>query len=91
MMQSKKSVKSEEKSWEEGTKEIQEKMQEASDAEAGDYVGLKETCPFQDQELYIEVHCRSNCAWYNDDACIVWDIVSLLRRIASQQETANTR
>ena len=81
-MQSKKSVKSEEKSWEEGTKEIQEKMQEASDAEAGDPIGLKETCPFQDQAI-VEGHCRTDCTWYSDDACIVWDLLAAVRRIAT--------
>jgi hypothetical protein len=59
-------------------------------SENSDYVGLKETCPFQDQGV-IEVHCRTDCAWYSDDACIIWDIAAVLRRIASQQENTNTR
>lgn len=70
-MQSRKSVKSEEKCSEEKTPEISKY----------DIVGLKETCPFQDQSV-IEVHCRTDCAWYSLDDCIVWDLVTLLRRIA---------
>lgn len=69
MMQSKKSVKSEEESLEKKTQETY------------NYVGLKETCPFQDQHV-IEVHCRTDCAWYSDDACIVWDIASALRGLS---------
>lgn len=72
MMQSRKSVKSEEKS-------LERKIPETSD-----YVGLKETCPFQDQGV-IEVHCRSDCAWYSDDACIIWDLVAVLRQVAGTE------
>jgi hypothetical protein len=77
-MQSKKNVKSDEESLAKKT------------LETSDYVGLKEICPFQDQAI-LEVHCRSDCAWYSLDRCAIWDVTSLLRRIASQQETANTR
>jgi len=90
MMQSKKNVKSDEEFLAKKT------------LETSDYVGLKETCPFQDQQRFYDddslksnefhaVHCRSDCAWYSDDACIVWDLAIILRRIASQQEHANTR
>jgi len=74
MMQSKKSVKSEEESLERKT------------LETSDCVGLKETCPFQDQSV-IEVHCRTDCAWYSDDRCIVWDVIPILRCLAAQQKT----
>jgi len=70
-MESRKSVKLEEKS-------LERKIRGISDE---DCIGLKETCPFQDQGV-IEVHCRTDCAWYSDDACIVWDLVGLLRRIS---------
>lgn len=72
-MQFKKSVKSD------------EECSEKRIPETSDYVGLKETCPLQSQ-TYIggdrEVHCRTDCAWYSGDACIVWDIASLLRQIS---------
>ena len=77
MMQSRKSVKSEEES---SARKIPETF---------NYVGLKETCPFQDQSV-IEVHCRTDCAWYSDDACIIWDITALLRRIASDKSVEGT-
>jgi hypothetical protein len=67
-MQSKKNVKSEEESLAKKT------------LETSDYVGLKETCPFQDQSV-IEVHCRTDCAWYGLDHCVVWDLVALLRKL----------
>ena len=76
MMQSKRSVKSEGEC-------LVKKTPETSN-----YIGLKETCPFQDQSV-IEVHCRSDCAWYSDDACIIWDITATLRRIASQEDGSN--
>jgi hypothetical protein len=76
-MQSKKSVKSEEES---SAKRI---------PVTSDYVGLKETCPFQDQSV-IEVHCRSDCAWYSHDACIIWDITAALRRLASDKTVEGT-
>lgn len=73
-MQSKRSVKSDEESLVKKT------------LETSDYIGLKETCPLQSQ-TYIggnrEVHCRSDCAWYSDDACVVWDLLAAVRRIAT--------
>jgi hypothetical protein len=71
-MQSKKSVKSDEEC-------LAKKTQETSD-----YVGLKETCPLQDQAI-LEVHCRTNCAWYSDDRCVIWDITASLRHISSDK------
>jgi len=73
MMQSKKSVKS------------AEEFLEKRIPETSDYVGLKETCPFQDQSV-VEVHCRSDCAWYSLDVCIIWSLVEAARRIASRTE-----
>lgn len=76
-MQSRKSVKSAEES-------LAKRILETSDGkimEVSNYVGLKETCPFQDQSV-IEVHCRTDCAWYSHDDCIVWDIASMLRQIS---------
>ena len=83
MMESKKSVKSEEKSSEKKTPETSEE----------DPIGLKETCPLQNQ-TYMggdrEVHCRTDCAWYSDDHCIVWDLVAVLRRLASDKTVEGT-
>ena len=73
MMQSKRNVKSEEECLAKKTPEI------------FNYVGLKETCPFQDQSV-MEIHCRSDCAWYSLDACIIWGLVEAARRIASRTE-----
>lgn len=78
MMQSKKSVKSEEESSEKRT------------LETSDYVGLKEMCPFQDQAI-VEVHCRTDCAWYSLDKCVVWDLVDFLGRIKNTLERAKAR
>jgi len=75
MMESKKSVKSEEEYSERKTRETSN----------NDCIGLKETCPFQDQGV-IEVHCRSDCAWYSDDRCIIWDLVAVLRGLSTQQK-----
>jgi len=74
MMESKKSEKSEDEYSERKTPETSN----------DDCIGLKETCPLQDQGV-IEVHCRSDCAWYSDDRCIVWDLVAVLRSIARDQ------
>lgn len=68
-MQSRKSVKSEEEC-------LEKRIRETSD-----YVGLKETCPFLDQGV-TEIHCRTDCAWYSDDACVIWDIAAALRRLS---------
>ena len=79
-MQSKKSVKSEEES-------LEKKIQETS--EDLDPVGLKELCPFQDQGL-IEVHCRTDCAWFSDDQCCIWDLIQALRGIRTALEKEKT-
>jgi len=75
-MQSRKSVTSEEESLERKTPEI---------SEESDPVGLKELCPFQDQGV-IEVHCRSDCAWFSDDECCIWDLIEALRGIRTALE-----
>jgi len=76
MMQSKKSVKSEEES---SAKRIPEISEEP------DPVGLKELCPFEDQGI-IEVHCRSDCAWYSQDQCCIWDLLAALQGIRTSLE-----
>jgi hypothetical protein len=43
------------------------------------------TCPFQTENGFA-AHCRSDCEWLSDDCCIVWDIVTLLRKLAISQE-----
>ena len=77
-MQSKKSVKSEEES-------LERKILEICNL-GDDCVGLKELCPFQDQGV-IEVHCRSDCAWYSEDQCCIWDLIQALRGIRIALET----
>jgi len=74
-MQSRKSVKSEEEC---SAKKI---------PEIYDYVGLKETCPFQDQTTQkLSIHCRSDCAWFSDDECCIWDLIEALRGIRTALE-----
>ena len=92
-MESKKSEKSEEES-------LERKIPETSDGQSwnpatkrwedADCIGLKETCPFQDQGV-IEVHCRSDCAWYSDDRCIVWDLVAAIRQISANLSCIQTQ
>jgi hypothetical protein len=79
-MQSKKSVKSEE---EYSAKRIPEISEEP------DPVGLEELCPFQDQGV-IEVHCRSDCAWYSNDQCCIYDLISALEGIRKKLEAINS-
>jgi hypothetical protein len=71
MMESRKSVKSAEKS-----------LDEIDNND--DPIGLAEICPIMSQ-AELEVHCQTNCSWYSDDRCIVWDFAAVLRRIAGEQ------
>jgi hypothetical protein len=80
MMRSRKSVKSEEESSEKRIPEI---------SEEADPVGLEELCPFQEQGI-IWVHCRTDCAWYSDDQCCIWDLIAALRGIRTALEKEKT-
>jgi len=97
MMQSKKSVKSAEECSAKRIPEtsdqgpLERRIVERRIPE--DYVGLKETCPFQDQAKntdmdgpFVSVHCRSDCAWYSDDQCCIWDLIAALQGIRTKLE-----